>query len=262
MRVFALSDLHVDYGANARWVEELSTADYTEDLLILAGDLTDIIGSLEWCLGALAARFEQVLFVPGNHDLWVARDSEPGNSLEKLEKVRAIAAAAGVSMTPLHRDGLSIYPLLGWYDYSFGEPSRRLKALWTDYRACYWPAGFDEPAAVTRHMVSLNEAHLPHGAQHPSCPAGLKVITFSHFVPRADLIPPGKRLGRFLHPILGSEQLERQLRRCHSRPGGLHVFGHHHINRSVQIDGVTYINNALGYPTEQTGKRLLCIHEY
>jgi len=257
MRVFAVSDLHVDYGANARWVENLSTADYTQDLLILAGDITDIIGSLEWCLGVLAARFHKVLFVPGNHDLWVNRDSVPGNSLEKLEKVTALAAAAGVSMTPLHSRGLSIYPLLGWYAYSFGEPSRRLKALWADYRACRWPEGFDDPA-VARHMVSLNEAHLPHGAHHPTVPAGPKVITFSHFVPRADIVPTSKRLGRFLHPILGSEQLDLQLRRCHS---SLHVFGHHHINRSVQIDGVTYINNALGYPGEQTGKSLLCVHE-
>jgi predicted phosphodiesterase len=108
MRVFALSDLHVDYRVNARWVEKLSAADYREDLLILAGDLTDITGSLEWCLGALAARFHKVLFVPGNHDLWVTREHFGGNSLEKFEKVRAIAEAAGVSLTPLHSQGLSI----------------------------------------------------------------------------------------------------------------------------------------------------------
>ena len=41
MRIFALSDIHVDYDANAKWVEDLSVFDYQDDVLILAGDLTD-----------------------------------------------------------------------------------------------------------------------------------------------------------------------------------------------------------------------------
>jgi hypothetical protein len=77
-------------------------------------------------------------------------------------------------------------------------------------------------------------------------------------VPRLDLVPPGRKVRRLLHPVLGSDSLDRQLRKVGPR---LHVFGHHHINRSVQIDGVTYVNNAFGYPNERTQKRLLCIHE-
>jgi predicted phosphodiesterase len=257
MRVFALSDIHVDYDANARWIGNLSTEDYTEDWLILAGDVTDVLGSLAWCMGVLAERFHKVLFVPGNHELWVIRDDAPGNSLEKLEKVAAVASAAGVSMRPAHGPGISIYPLLGWYDYSFGEPTRRLRTLWRDYRACRWPDGFDVPR-VAQHLAAVNEMHMPDRVEQPARQEGHKVITFSHFVPRRDIVPPSRRLGSLLNPILGSERLDEQLRRCSS---SLHVFGHHHANRSVQIDGVTYINNAFGYPQEPTGKRLLCVHE-
>ena len=42
MRVFALSDIHIDYNANAKWIESLSVAEYKDDVLILAGDVTDI----------------------------------------------------------------------------------------------------------------------------------------------------------------------------------------------------------------------------
>ena len=42
MRVFAISDLHVDYDENDQWVAGLSTADYVDDLLILAGDVSDM----------------------------------------------------------------------------------------------------------------------------------------------------------------------------------------------------------------------------
>jgi hypothetical protein len=40
------------------------------------------------------------------------------------------------------------------------------------------------------------------------------------------------------------------------------VYGHSHVNRDVAIDGVTYINNAFGYPRETriTAKALRCVH--
>lgn len=74
MRVFALSDIHVDYEVNAEWVAGISLCDYRDDVLILAGDVTATLRLLDWCLTALAVRFKKVLFVPGNHDLWVVRE--------------------------------------------------------------------------------------------------------------------------------------------------------------------------------------------
>ncbi len=41
MRVFALSDIHIDYHENEQWLSRLSSMDYQEDILILAGDVTD-----------------------------------------------------------------------------------------------------------------------------------------------------------------------------------------------------------------------------
>lgn len=256
MRVFALSDIHIDYSVNARWIANLSAEDYTGDLLILAGDVTDILDSLEWCLKLLAARFHKVLFVPGNHDLWVLRDRREKTSLQKFGEIATVAESAGVSMAPLHSRDLSIYPLLGWYDYSFGEPSGVLKSAWMDYRACVWPSGVDA-RGVAEHFAALNEEHIRHDEGPAARQASRTVITFSHFLPRMDVMPPGRGL---LNPVLGSSGLERQLRRCSPR---LHVFGHSHVNRCVELEGVTYVNNAFGYPdeTSRTAKRLLCIHE-
>lgn len=47
--------------------------------------------------------------------------------------------------------------------------------------------------------------------------------------------------------MLGSARLEEQL---HRLAPDIHAYGHRHINRSVRIDGIRYINNALGYPQE------------
>lgn len=250
MRLFAISDIHIDYPDNARWVEQVSDADYRNDLLILAGDLTEDRRLLAWCLGRFAAKFQKVLFVPGNHDLWVRNEPIEMCSLRKFEQVAAIATDTGVSMDPYRYGNTIVVPLLGWYDYSFGEPDGDLRKLWMDYRACRWPEGYG-PEQVTDHFLDMNPEELPYTN------AGDRVVTFSHFLPRIDLIPffvP--RAMRQLDPVLGSTGIERQLRMLGS---SLHVYGHSHINRRVRFEGVTYINNAFGYPQETViaARRLL-----
>lgn len=239
MRLFALSDVHVDYPDNARWVEQLSSEDYRDDVLILAGDLTEDSRLLGWCLGRFAAKFRQVLFVPGNHDLWVRREPDVDCSLRKFDLVASIVGDAGVSMRPYHFRDTLIVPLQGWYDYSFAQPDGDLHMLWMDFRACRWPRGYG-PERVTGHFLAMNPETLPQSAR--------RVVTFSHFLPRIDLIPfyvpPAMRN---LDPVLGSTGIERQLRGLGSV---MHVYGHSHINRWVTIDGVTYVNNAFGYPQE------------
>jgi predicted phosphodiesterase len=251
MRVHAVSDLHLDYEVNQQWLAQLSASDYTDDVLILAGDVSDSLQRLRWGLDTVVRRFRQVLYVPGNHELWVLRD-EPGlGSFDKFDAVQALAADCGASTRPWTSGGLTVVPLLSWYDHSFGRPGPALQG-WTDYRACRWPPGFT-PVEVCAHFLRLNEPQLALRNQ--------TLISFSHFLPRIDLmppyIPPDKQV---LYPVLGSVGLEQQLRRLLP---DIHVYGHSHVNRRLGIEGITYVNNAFGYPNETriAAKRLLCIHE-
>jgi len=95
MRVFAISDLHVDYAANASWVASLPTSQYLDDILIVAGDVSNSLQQLEWALKTIAARFKKVLFVPGNHDLWVINDDRV-TSLAKFTQVCTVVEKVGV----------------------------------------------------------------------------------------------------------------------------------------------------------------------
>lgn len=253
MRVFALSDVHVDYDENARWVSGLSTSDYRDDLLVLAGDLTDRLSLLETSLRAFAARFRRVLFLPGNHELWVVRDGRDGDSFAKFETVRRVAAQCGVETGPLREGAIAIRPLQGWYDGSFGTPSATLRTMWTDYRACRWPDGFDD-ARIAARFDALNDADEDFAADAPVR------ISCSHFLPRADLLPgfvPDSV--RMLLPVLGASRIDARLRRWGA---SLHVYGHSHLNRDVRLDGVRYVNSAFGYPGETriSARALKCIH--
>lgn len=252
MRIFAVSDIHIDYDVNAKWVSEMSVADYRDDVLILAGDVTDSLELLEWCFNALAARFRRVAFVPGNHELWVTRYDADKTSLQKFDEVLKTAAARGVSTQAFVEEDVAIVPLFGWYDGSFGEPSRDIRMAWVDFRACRWPEGF-QSRDVGVHFDKINDAI--------AVPRAEKVITFSHFLPRIDVMPARiPREKRIIYPVLGTTLLDRQLRRLGSHT---HIYGHSHVNRNVEIDGVTYINNAFGYPQETriAKKELVCIHE-
>lgn len=252
MRVFAVSDLHIDYEMNARWVRSLSSVDYLDDVLILAGDITDKRDLLEWCLTTLSRRFKRVLFVPGNHELWTVRERSGKDSLQKFYEVIATVESSGASMRAFCESEVSIIPLLGWYDYSFGEPSEELKSTWMDYRTCRWPSGLTEKD-IMAYFAAFNNCQTWSTAE--------TVITYSHFLPRIDLMPSFvPRAARLLYPILGSDQLEIQLRRFTPK---IHVYGHSHLNCQTTIEGISYINNAFGYPSETriTSKRLKCIRE-
>lgn len=252
MRVFALSDIHVDYDVNARWVSSLSSSEYRDDVLILAGDVTDTLSLLGSTLRAFVGRFRKVLFVPGNHELWVIRDEKHKGSLQKFAEVRAVVSDCGASLEPYRTGTLSVVPLLSWYDYSFGKPSAELRSIWMDFVACRWPNDYDAPH-VAAYFMALNDGL--------GCEAGRTLITFSHFLPRIDLMPNSIPLHRReLYPVLGSASLDRRLRELGS---SMHVYGHSHVNRNVEIDGVRYVNNAFGYPQEThiAAKQLLCIYD-
>jgi hypothetical protein len=76
-----------------------------------------------------------------------------------------------------------------------------------------------------------------------------KVLTFSHFLPRRDLLPwLSTLMKRSLSLVTGYSPLDQQLRSAHSR---VHLFGHSHLNCDTHKQGVRYVQNALGHPTER-----------
>jgi len=173
MRVFAVSDIHVDYEENLAWILSLDNKEYANDTLILAVDVTDKMPLLEQVLVSLAASFKAVLFVPGNHELWVQKD-DFDCSLNKFEAIAELCKSCGVHSDVFELLDISFVPLFSWYDFSFGEPDRHLRRAWRDFRACSWPEHLAESQDVTEYFLKLNIPKLNI--------INKTVFSFSHFL--------------------------------------------------------------------------------
>lgn len=251
MRVFALSDLHADYPENLAWILDLSSEDYRSDVLVLAGDVTDDLAILQQVFRSLVAKFRAVLFVPGNHELWVHNDTV-NCSLEKFELIAQLCRDEGVRQARYDCGEVSFVPLYSWYDFSFGQPDRHLRRAWRDFKACAWPSYLEDSAAVNRYFLAMNEANLAI--------RNSTVISFSHFLPRIDVMPariPHDR--RRVYPVLGSVRLGEQVKQLQP---AIHIYGHSHVNQSIELDNIRYVNNAFAYPKEGriARKRLHCVY--
>ena len=252
MRVFAVSDIHVDYKENLAWILSLDSKEYGDDILILAGYVTDKMSLLEQVLVSLAVSFKVVLFVPGNHELWVQED-DFDCSLDKLGAIAELCKSCGVHSDVFELPGISFVPLFSWYDFSFGEPDRHLRRAWRDFRACSWPEYLPESQDVTEYFLKLNVPKLSI--------INKTVISFSHFLPRIDVMPAGIPIKRRnVYPVLGSKGLGMQVKNLSPT---IHVYGHSHVNQDIELDGIHYVNNAFAYPSESqiACKQLKCIYE-
>jgi hypothetical protein len=237
MRIFAISDLHTDFKENRMLLEQLSREEYTQDVLLVAGDIADRLEVIGETLALLRSRFASVFYTPGNHELWT-RD-ERCDSVEKYFRVIELCERVGVSTSPAKKDGVRIVPLRSWYETSRGaDGSPEGPEEWADFYFCKWPDRIGSPSA---YFLEMNEPYI-RSYDEP-------VVSLSHFLPRRDLLPPVESL-RFkrLPEVSICEPLEEQIRRLGSV---VHVFGHSHINRDLYLEGVRYVQHALRYPQER-----------
>lgn len=85
-KLYAISDLHIEVAVNRDALERLPR--YPKDWLILAGDIANTYASLKAALELLNTKFKQLIWVPGNHELW---NEDNGNSdLKGVKKYDAL----------------------------------------------------------------------------------------------------------------------------------------------------------------------------
>ena len=254
MKLWAIADLHVGFQENRAAVEALPA--HPDDWLIVAGDCGDSPAQLDFVLRTLTPRFRQLVWTPGNHELWTPRDhpiEQRGDA--HYQRLVALCRRYGV-LTPEDRYALwpgdgprrAIVPLFLLFDYSFAPDGM------TADEAVGW--------AARDGLRSADEDLLhpyPHDSRTTWCharvaaaaarldelPRDVQLIVVNHYPFRADhaAVP---RIPRF-RIWCGTRLTEDWHRRYNVEAV---VYGHLHLRASHVLDGVRFEEVSLGYPQQ------------
>jgi len=219
--LWAISDVHTDHAANLAWLRRMCARDaFRRDGLILAGDVSSRFSILRETLELCKSAFAEVSFVVGNHDLWVTKSEPWADSLAKLDAVDALCDELGVHRAPALVGGCVVAPIYAWHHASFdkepdvtgwsGLPAHN-KCL-SDFFLAKFP-GLDQTTDSVAEALDARNGDLEDrdAALRRAHPA-LLLVTFSHFVPRPELVPDKRYLFvPALAKAVGSTFLQRRV---------------------------------------------------
>lgn len=251
MKIGLISDIHVDINM-LRGEEVISGLLAAEsrgrglDLLLVAGDISSdyrlTLATLERLRADSGAR---VLFVPGNHDIWNER--HPG--LVAWDTYNALLGdPSNLARGPVFlENGWAIVGDLGWYDFSYGDPSftrddfARMQygeRTWQDKKYSLWDRGTLEVHAMfmERLAAALDLAR------------GRRLLLATHVVQVPEFtVSPAGRMWKYFNAFLGSPEYGEL---CQNRGVELAVCGHVHYRRRVRKGRTEFVCPCLGYTAE------------
>ncbi|WP_232661938.1 metallophosphoesterase family protein [Pseudonocardia sp. TRM90224] len=255
-RLLAVSDLHVRYPENRAIVEGLRpTTD--GDWLIVAGDVAEQVADVTWALRLLRDRFAQVIWVPGNHELW-SREKDPvalrGEERYKhlVEECRDLAVLTPEDPFPVWTGAggpVTIAPLFVLYDYSFlpDGASTVEEGLAVAYKSgvvctdeyLLHPDPFPSRADWCAARIAESERRLAE------IDPALPTVLVNHWP-----------LTRYPTRVLNYPEFALWCGTVHTADWHVRyraaavVYGHLHIPRVTVEDGVRFVEVSLGYPRE------------
>ncbi|CAE7936219.1 unnamed protein product, partial [Symbiodinium sp. KB8] len=144
--------------------------------------------------------------------------------------------------------GVAVCPLFSWYQ---GDFSGVMVPHGGFDSATFWPELGSDPhnpqdPRIAEFFRGLNTARVAQAAKLQETGEIKTLWTFSHFLPRKELNMSGE------HPVMlpgvaGDSALDLQLRVAGAAG---HVYGHSHIGQDRVYEGVRYVQQPLGYPTD------------
>ncbi|WP_428940479.1 metallophosphoesterase [Fontivita pretiosa] len=276
MRLLATADLHYNHRRGRAAAEELIDQMNRAggDVLLVAGDTASSEGdAIEACLSRFRFRGPR-LFVPGNHELWT-HDNDSYTLFRHVlpRRIRQLGWQ-WLQTDPFVASGTAIIGSVGWYDYSFAQPSlgiprrfyaakvspgaaahlpehrallegpddlpqtaRGVVARWNDGRFVKLHRGDEQ---FLQELLEELETHLlaMHAARH--------VVAAIHHLPFAQLLPPPHNAQwDFAKAFLGSARIGDLLLRYNNVR---HVLcGHSHYPIQATIEHIRAINIGSGY---------------
>ncbi|QPK82565.1 metallophosphoesterase [Corynebacterium qintianiae] len=243
--LWAVSDLHAAVKANGVRISEIQPAD-PSDWLIVAGDVAEKLEVVVSVMRNLAERFDTVIWVPGNHELF-SRSADRYRGREKytalVHALREIGVITPEDTYPVF-GGVTIAPLFTLYDYSFRGPNLSVEeavaaareknimmtdefaiAPFVDIRAWCW----DRLAYTTRRLSRI---------QGPT-------VLINHWPLVQE--PVSKLRWSEVGLWCGTRHTRSWAKRYDARAV---IYGHLHMPGITRVEGIDHIEVSLGYPRE------------
>lgn len=258
--LLATSDLHVSHRDNRGVLDDIRPrAD--GDWLIVAGDVAETTERIGWALRTLRDRFERVIWVPGNHELWTTADDQVRlRGADRYDHLVGMCRELGVTTPedpyPVWQDGersVVIAPLFVLYDYSFREAGT------TAEQALQY--AFDTSVVCTDEVLLHPD---PYESRQQWCHERVRQT-----LPRLEAIDEDMPTVLVSHwPLHRAPTLRLRYPQfaiwCgteltadwHTRFRAVaEVHGHLHIPVTDRVDGVPFEEVSLGYPREWRRRR-------
>ena len=230
MKLHILNDLHIEF-------DTFDPPESAADVVILAGDIGEGLGGLQWASDHFADR--PVIYVPGNHEFY-------HHDINLIEELKAVAPANihVLNDDQVVMDGVRFLGAVLWTDFAlFGEGER----YFSMQRAKQSMSDFSIIQNDGKHFMPKDAARL-----HEESRAWLennlteafdgKTVVITHHAPSAQSIHP-RYTNDALTPAFASN-LESLL---DTEGLALWVHGHMHDPFDYEIYGTRVVCNPRGY---------------
>lgn len=255
-RLLAVSDLHVAHAENRQFVEQLRPRS-DGDWLLVAGDVAEAVADVEWALGLLRDRFATVVWAPGNHELWTL-PADPvqlrgeARYQHLVQRCRELGVLTPEDPYPVWSGPggpVMVAPLFLLYDYTFrpdgaGTKEESLVRAYDAGIVCTDEFVLHPDPWPTREawcLARIEQTARRLGERDPALPT----VLVNHY----PLVREPTRALRFptFAQWCGTELTHDWHRRFDAVAV---VYGHLHIPRTIDVDGVPFEEVSLGSPSE------------
>lgn len=247
MRISLLSDTHHNFGDSSEWPYPLPD----HDILVLAGDISEYVNSpanLTEVLAHYRSRTDRpILYLPGNHEFyrhdyhqalaWIRRDTDQfGIELLNCRSIRyGDVAFHGCTL---------------WSDFTlFGTKQADLYGLYAEQSVSdFYVIGFENKAFRRTDCAELHRQERTWLEESLSSSEAPYNVVITHFAPVSQCIAEryqGDRLNPYF--VAGCEDLAKQFE------PDLWLYGHTHQPDDFVLGKTRFVNNARGYPRENSG---------
>lgn len=243
--LWAVSDLHGAVKANGARIDELVPAD-PADWLIVAGDVAESIDVVIRILGKLRHRYAQVIWAPGNHELFSrSQDKFRGKQryAELVRRCREIGVLTPEDPYPVFA-GVTIVSLFTLYDYSFRRSGISVEQALAEAQSNNIVMTDELAIAPFVDIRAWCWDRLAYSIKRLSRVSGPTVL-INHW----PLVSEPTQKLRLPEVALwcGTRHTRAWASRYEARAV---IYGHLHMPNELVVDGVKHVEVSLGYPRE------------